>query len=141
MDLEFMMSVFPNYTEAMYEGNEPARFGHEMVNGGRSDVWSCKYGSAETYKDEIITADWIINYKVRIFICGNLLWITDIRHSGKPDIWDYTSDGKVRFIGNMKYHHDLEPEKIESILSREYDCKLWGLVQARAKALYSSSNK
>lgn len=139
MTKEFLMSVFPNYTEAMYEGNEPCRVGHELVSGGHSDRWECRYGVAETNGDEIISASWIINHKVNIFICGELLWITDIRHSGKLDVWDYTSDGEIRFIGNMKYHHDLEPERIEATLGKEYDCKLWKLVQARAWTLYNNS--
>ena len=41
---ELLKSVFPNYTDAMYEGNEPCGKGHEHVNGGYCDRWSCKYG-------------------------------------------------------------------------------------------------
>ena len=80
---------FPNFTEAMYEGNKPAGKGHEHIEGGYCDRWSCKWGGGESYKGRLLNADFKPNYKITIYICGDVLWITDLRHSGKTDVWEY----------------------------------------------------
>ena len=138
---EFLMSVFPNYTEAMYEGNEPVGNGHKMLDGGESDRWSCKYGGGETYNGKILHADFSVNSKITIHIARDHLWIVDIRYAGKPDFWEYTNTEDEGFPGapccNERSRHALEAEKIDKILNTKIDnCIFWDIVQRRAKELY-----
>lgn len=133
---------FPNYTKAMYEGNEPCSKGHKLTSGEFADRWDCMYGGGETADNEIIHASFSINRKITIHICGDSLWIVDLRYYGKSDVWEYSNNGNLKMpLGaccNAKSIHQLEPEKIEKILSEEYDCKFWRLVQKRAKELYNN---
>jgi hypothetical protein len=126
---------FPNFTWEMYDGNAPAGKGHGVYGTDDFfDRWSCKYGGGETYKGRINHADFNINYKINIYICGDTLWITDIRYSDKSDVWEYSNKNDRTKRYN---HHELEPEKIEKILNTKIDnCKFWDMVQARAKELY-----
>ena len=131
--------AFPNYTDAMYLGNEPAGKGHEHVDGGYCDRWECKWGNAETYKGRIIHAAFSLNRKIRIYITGNALWVVDIRYAGKTDFWEHC----VNCPGmpgppciSESSRHKLEPERLEKYLSTAIpNCKLWDMVQARALEL------
>lgn len=64
-----MFPSFPNYTEQMYEGNEPCGKGHELIEGGFADRWECKWGSAETNGNRIIHASFSI-MKILKALCG-----------------------------------------------------------------------
>lgn len=133
---------FPNFTEAMYEGNKPAGKGHEHIEGGYCDRWSCKWGGGESYKGRLLNADFKPNYKITIYICGDVLWITDLRHSGKTDVWEYSSDPERLHMTNVNPSriHELEREKIEELLDMDIDCEFWRIVQLRAKEIYVSNN-
>lgn len=137
---DFLVSTFPNYTKEMWEGNIPAGKGHERVDGGFMDRWSCKYGGGESYQDIINNAEFSINYKITIYIVGSSLWIVDIRYAGKPDFWEYfNSDLKMPGSPccSESSRHTLEPDKIEKILNTKIEnCKFWDMVQKRAKELY-----
>lgn len=129
--------LFVNYTDEMYFGNEPCGKGHEHVNGGFCDRWSCKYGCGESYNGELIDADFIINSKIKIFICGTTLKITDIRYAGKTDVWEWTNNPSLYGVCiSPSCVHELEHEKIESILNMKFNCKFWDMVQKRAKEIY-----
>lgn len=143
---EFLKSVFPNFTDEMYDCNAPCGKGHEMIDGGVSDRWSTKYGNMESYNGEILHAEFSINHKITIYITGNHLWIMDIRYAGKTDFWEYTNIEGRGFPGSPccseRSRHTLEPEKIESILNTKIEnCKFWKMVQARAKELYELHGK
>lgn len=123
----------------MYHGNKPARKGHERVSGGFNDYWITQWGSGETFDDEIDFFSFSLNHKVTIYICGDTLWITDIRYSGKSDVWDYCNNGKLQC--EKRNRHDLEPERIEKYLNTKIpNCKIWDMVQKRAWELYSNTN-
>ena len=138
-----MFPSFPNYTEQMYEGNEPCGKGHELIEGGFADRWECKWGSAETNGNRIIHASFSINQKINIFIIESTLWITDFRYEGKSDVWEYSNNDNIRFPGSpclyKRRRHELEKDKIEKILNTNIPCKLWELVQQRSKELYQAS--
>ena len=132
-------SVFPNYTWDMYDGNAPAGKGHEMIDGGVADRWEFKYGNAETYNGKILYAFFTISSKVSISIIRDSLWVLDKRYAGKSDFWEYCVNH-----GGMpgppcvseKCRHKLEPENLEKYLNSKFDnCKIWDIVQQRAKEL------
>lgn len=126
-------------TPGMYHGNKPSGKGHERVSGGYNDRWLTRWGSGETFGDEIDFFSFSLNSKVTIFICGGTLWITDIRYSGKPDVWDWCNNGRLKCIS--AFRHDLELERIEKYLNTKIpDCKIWDMVQKRAWELYSNRN-
>ena len=126
-------------TPEMYNGNKPAGKGHERVSGGYNDRWVTQWGSGETFDDEIEFFSFSLNSKVTIYICGDTLWITDGRYSGKPDVWDWCNDGKLQHL--TVFRHDLEPDRIERYLNTKIpDCKIWDMVQKRAWELYSNTN-
>ena len=136
---KLLFESFPNYTEAMYLGNEPAGKGHGHINGGYCDRWCCQWGGAETYDGRIIHATFSLNHKVSIYIVGDALWVMDIRYAGKPDFWEYC----VNCSGmpgspciNESSRHTLEPERLEKYLHTVIpNCKLWDMVQKRASEL------
>lgn len=132
-------SAFQNYTRDMYDGNIPAGKGHEMVDGGFADRWEFKYGNAETYNGQILNASFNVSRKVRIFICGDSLWIVDNRYAGKSDFWEYCVNhcgmpGPPCIGENCR--HKLEPERLEKYLNAKFsNCKIWDMMQKRAKEL------
>lgn len=143
---DFWTSVFPNFTEAMYDGNTPCGVGHQMVDGGESDRWSTRYGGGETYNGKVLNASFSLSTKITIYITGNHLWIMDIRYAGKPDFWEFTNIEGIGFPGSPccdeRSRHSLEPDKIEKILNTKIEnCKFWNIVQARAKELYELHKK
>lgn len=133
-----VFEAFPNFTEAMYAGNEPCGKGHEHVEGGFCDRWSTQFGGGESYKGRLIHANFSLNQKITVYIVGSTLWIVDIRHSGKSDVWEYTSDPDKIRTNNIHPSriHPLEPERIEKILNTNIDCVFWRMVQSRAKEIY-----
>lgn len=132
-------SVFPNYTRDMYDGNAPAGEGHKMIDGGVADRWEFKYGNAETYNGKILYAFFTISSKVSISIIRDSLWVLDKRYLGKSDFWEHC----VNHDGmpgppciSEKCRHKLEREKLEKYLNSKIDnCKMWDMVQQRAKEL------
>ena len=138
---DWLTSTFPWYTAEMWEGNEPEGEGYNMVDGGKSERWKTKYGGGETYKEQILCAEFNINQEITIFITDDCLWIMDNRYSGKSDFWEYVNIEGHGFPGfpccTENHRHRLEPEKIEKILNTKIDnCKFWDMVQQRAKELY-----
>lgn len=128
-------------TDEMWDGNSPCGYGHQMVDGGRSERWDTKYGGGETYQGKILHASFNLNCKISIFISGNGLHILDIRYSGRQAFWEYANMESMKLPGgpccSERSRHTLEPEKIEKILNTKIkNCKFWDMVQARAKELY-----
>lgn len=145
MNREFLQEIFPRYTEAMYKGNEPSGKGHEHIHGGFCDLWECRFGSAETYKGFVICANFHINKNVGLHICGDGLWIVDVRYSGKSDFWEYCinhSGMPGRPCFSDKVRHKLERESLEKYLNTAIpDCKLWEMVRERAWDLVNANDR
>ncbi len=132
---EFLNSISPGYTRAMYEGNEPAGIGHELIGGGHSDRWATKWGGGESVDGVIQHCSFNLNRKVTIYIVGNMLRIVDLRHDGKTDVWLYANSSWVS--PTYFRQHELEPARIERYLNTKIPgCKFWDMVQKRAKDLY-----
>ena len=123
----------------MWSESKPIGKGHEHINGGYCDRWSCKHGSGESYNGELINGDYKINDKITVFIIGSALWIVDNRYSGKSDVWEYSSEPHSIGMTNIAQEriHALEPDKIETILNKDFDCELWKMIQKRAKEIYA----
>lgn len=122
--------------EDVYEGNVPCGKGHELVGGGYAELWQCKYGGGETDKGKVLFARFYINHKISIFIINDHIKITDIRYSGKSEVWEYTNDGYLNNTClNPKNVHKLEQENIRDILNKKYDCEFWRIIQKRAKEM------
>lgn len=133
---------FPNFTESMWDGNEPNCKGHDMVGGGESQKWTFRYGNAETFNGEILCASISLSSKVSISIVGDTLNILDFRLSGKCDEWTYCNKPTGHIHGTFLpvYQHELEPERIEKYLNTKIpNCKIWDMIQTRAKELYNQS--
>lgn len=133
---DFLTSVFPNYTEAMYEGDEPCGNGHELIGGGYADRWECKYGVGETSGEDVLCAYIIINRKIQLFICQDCLRIVDNRYAGKTDVWVYDNNGELTTSDSKRRTYPLEAEKIEQVLSTKFSGLFWKLVQNRAREIY-----
>lgn len=137
--------IFPsflNFTQNMWSGNEPNCKGHDMVGGGQSQKWTFRYGNAETFEDRILCASFNLSPKVTISIVGDTLNILDFRYSGKFDEWSYCNKPAGRIHGTFMavHQHELEPERIEKYLNTNIpNCKIWDMIQARAKELYNQS--
>ena len=133
---DFLTSVFPNYTEAMYEGDEPCGKGHELIRGGCADRWECKYGVGETSGEDVLCAHIIINRKIQLFVCRDCLRIVDNRYAGKTDVWVCDSNGELTTSDSKRRTHPLEAEKIEQVLSTKFAGLFWKMVQKRAREIY-----
>jgi len=133
---------FPNYTDAMYAGEEPCRKKPDFLNGGYRDVWTTQYGVGESYEGRLLSARFHLNAKISVCIIGSVLWITDYRYSGKTDVWEYTSDpDRIRTIlVHPSRIHTLESDRIEKILNTDIDCTFWHMVQSRAKEIYGGED-
>ena len=133
-----VFDTFPNFTNSMYDGNEPCGKGQEYVDGGYCDRWTTRFGGGESYKGYLIHANFSLNQKITIYIVGDVLWIVDFRHFGKSDVWEYTSDPSKSHMTNITPSriHTLESEKIEKILNTDIDCAFWRMVQSRSKEIY-----
>ena len=135
---------FPNFTDEMYLGNEPCGKGHEMVSGGYADRWTTEFGGGETYKGEIQFFSINIDRKISLFICGDTLYILDIRHDGKTDFWEYSNNGNGLMPGSPccseSSRHTLEPDHIEKIINtKRENSKIWDMVMRRARELYDAA--
>lgn len=129
-----MFPSFPNYTEEMYEGNEPSG-SWEMTIGKTMYRWKTQWGDGQSTDEGIFEAKFQINQKITIYIVGSSLLIVDIRYAGKPDIYEYSNDDKLHYP-SKGFVNKLEPDRIEKILNTKIpNCKFWDLVQARAKEL------
>ena len=108
-----------------------------LSDGVLVERYNGKYGGGCVRDGKIDIARFYISRKISIFICRDLLHISDIRYAGKHDVWEYSSDPAITFVENIKNRHELETDKIEKILNSTFEnCKFWKLVQARAKEIY-----
>lgn len=133
-DMPITKQAFPNFSLQMYRGNAPAGKGHDYIIDGvrhTSDRWSTAFGGGQSVDGIVMYAQFNLNSKVCVSIIGNTVIITDIRYSGKTDMWAYSSCVSASFIGNT---HELQDEKIVEYLNATVDdCMFWKMVQNRCK--------
>lgn len=127
-----MFPSFINYTEEMYNGNEPACKSDSFENG---DVWSTQYGKAITDKQgKLIACSFTIRPYTSIYICADSLKIYKIS----------TLAGKTQIFSNEDLyspyaHIDMSEDKAEAIINKSLpNCKIWTIIQKRAKDLFDS---
>ena len=135
MELPWNECSFPNFTKEMWAGNEPCGKGHELVSGGVADRWEFFKGSAETYNDEILTADFIIDINTGIHIVDDTINICKIT---AEYFYNYCNKETGRIWGTFNEYNrkNLEFDKVISILNRKFpNCKIWDMIQSRAKEL------
>lgn len=128
-------AVFSNFTEEMWAGNEPCGKGHELISGGFADRWEFFRGSAETYNGEILVADFSIDKNISIFIADDTVNICKITTTCD---YNYGNKENERIWGTFRedLRKDMELEEVERILNKKFpNCKIWDMVQARAKEL------
>lgn len=127
-DVKF--SAFLGLPLETWKGNEPKE------TSGDVSTWVCKWGSASTKGDKILSAEFHLNTMVCIDICGDSLHIWDIRTHSTSDVYEYCNDPERTAKSMFKCWHPLEEERIEKYLNKDIDCKLWRMVQTRALELY-----
>lgn len=89
MDKEFMMETFPNYTEAMWKGNEPSYYVDYIT--GKGAHYSCNYGILDlTPEGEIWSANISLGDKNNtIYIIGDRIELMHIPYDGIPHYWKW----------------------------------------------------
>ena len=143
-DYNFLHSVFPNYTVAMWQGNEPSipkYFTH--VSGSPVQHWSWEYGSADTYLSEngyvIINADVKLPSELHVFICGDRLEISYIPYIADDKYWKWSNDedGNLSMKG---YQYAVPEAKIRRMMNKELpDSVIWRLIKERMWALFEAA--
>lgn len=135
IEIPWSKETFPNFTEEMWAGNAPCRKDHKHINGGWTDHWTFFKGAAETYNDEIVWADFSITKNISIFIVDDTV---NICKTTTDYDYNYCNKETGRIWGTFRedLRKDLELEEVERILNRKFpNCKIWDMVQARAKEL------
>lgn len=100
MDKKWMMETFPNYTEAMYMGNEPSYYNNYLT--GKGPHYATFYGTLDlTPEGEIWTANITLgDGNNTIYIVGNDVKLMHIPYDGIPHYWEWTN--KTGFITHGK---------------------------------------
>ena len=127
-DIKF--SAFLGLTLEAWRGNEP----HEECDG--VSKWVCKWGSAATKGDKVLSTEFHLNELVCIDIHEDRLSITDLRTHSTLDVYEYCNKPECTAKSLFMLWHPLEEERIEKYLNKKIDCKLWQMVQKRAWELY-----
>lgn len=84
----FLMETFPNYTEEMYNGNEPNYY-TDGING-KIAHYSCKYGGGEIDSDgELIYSNISLDKLNNIYIVGKWIKFIHIPYDGIPHVWGW----------------------------------------------------
>ena len=87
----FLMETFPNYTQAMYDGNEPNYY-NDGVNG-KIAHYSCFYGSGEIDSNgKLLYADMSFNTLNHIYIVGNWIKFIHIPYNGISHVWGWDNN-------------------------------------------------
>lgn len=87
----FLMETFPNYTEAMYEGNEPSYY-NDGING-KIAHYSCKYGTGEIdINGKLIYGNVSLDKLNNIYIVGSWVKFIHIPYDGIPHSWGWDNE-------------------------------------------------
>lgn len=88
---KFLMETFPNYTEEMYNGNEPAYY-NKGINGDIAH-YSCYYGNGEIDANgDIIYSNISLSKLNSIYIVGNFVKFIHIPYDGIPHVWGWDNE-------------------------------------------------
>lgn len=100
MDKKWMMETFPNYTEAMFDGNEPSYYNDYLT--GKGPHYASFYGTLDlTPKGEIWAANIsLLDRNNNIYIVGDSIELMHIPYDGIPHYWKWTN--KEGFIVHGK---------------------------------------
>lgn len=98
MTLEYMKQCFSGYTDAMWEGKEPANMNDaRRLAGGYYDRWSTEWGVGHTYDgSELAWASVIVPDSGGVHIdvqCGGKL---NVSKSGVTVCWQWTNVPEMR---------------------------------------------
>lgn len=134
MDKEWMMTTFPNYTEDMYEGNQPSYY-NNYING-KGAHFSCKYGTLDLDPDGNI---WSANITLgdknnTIYIIGNEIWLMHIPYDGIPHYWKWhNNNGWIVHGKNClpKYPKDYIAKLMKKKRPDRDGCFAWEKVKER----------
>lgn len=129
IDFSKLFPSFPDYTEDMYNGNEPAHKSSIYVDG---DVWETQYGRAvTTNRVELIGCGFSIRPYTTIYICWKSLKV--VRFSvvaGKSQYFSNESEYPLQSIV-------MDEKLAEEIINKKLpNCKIWSIIQKRAKELF-----
>ena len=94
------METFPNYTEAMYCGDEPSYY--KAGIGGKIAHYQSYYGSGDfDWNGEIVNAEVsLLDNNNTIYIVGNNIELMHIPYDGVPHYWKWTT--KQSFLEHGK---------------------------------------
>lgn len=118
-----MMETFPNYTENMYNGNEPSYYS-DGINGNIAN-YSCRYGCGSVAQNgELIHAQISLDKLNTIYVVGNDIKILHIPYDGVPHFW-YWSYGYNNEYGFYNHGKDCLPkypvDYVEKLLNKKRD--------------------
>ena len=87
-----VQSIFPNYTETMYLGNEPTYY-IDYVNNKKGSHYQNEQGHMNLTPDnEIWSAQFSLDTNNTIYIVGNHIKLIHIPYDGIPHYWQWTND-------------------------------------------------
>lgn len=131
---KWMMDTFPNYTEDMWNGNEPNYF-DKGINGDIAH-YSCRYGGGSIAPDgTILHAQISLDKLNTMYIVGDSIKLMHIPYDGIPHYWywSYGYDGKYGFYEHGKTCLPKYPDEyIEKLLNKKRDfdgTKLYEIVK------------
>ena len=109
MDYEFLHSCFPNYTLAMWQGNEPKNH-TSSINGDYFDNYEDMEGngSCQAYHDVAVSGEWSFGH-YRIFISDSRQfdgkYMLHIMHNTGDDsvYWVYRNDNGICRLAYISY--------------------------------------
>lgn len=117
----FLMETFPNYTEEMYNGNEPNYY-IDGING-KIAHYSCKYGIGEIDSNgELIYSTISLDKLNNIYIIGKWIKFIHIPYDGIPHAWGWNNEiGYFKEGSGKDCTPDYPKEYILKLLNKKRD--------------------
>ena len=147
MDYEFLHNCFPNYTLAMWQGNEPKYHTHS-INGGYFDKYEDMEGegSCQVYNGVAVSGEWSFGH-YRIFISDSRQfdgkYMLQIMHNVGNDLvyWVYRNDNGICHLTYISYATKkpyISEAKLRKILNpkNQPTSKCWKLFHKKAMELF-----
>ena len=121
MDYNFLFETFPNYTQEMYNGNEPNYYS-PGVNGDIGN-YSCRYGDGEIdHKGNLIYSSIYLDKLNTIYTVGKFVKFIHIPYDGIPHAWGWDNErGYFREGSGKDCTPDYPQEYILKILNKKRD--------------------
>lgn len=140
MMLEYMKQCFPNYTDAMWYGEEPSSTSrHEHLYGEHCDSWNTEWGVGQTYGNGKIAWVSVIvpdSDGVKIDVCdGDVL---NICKAGVTVCRQWTNADDRRYSNFTRWPvKEYAPEEIRRFMDKFPDTLFYKLVVSEAKRIYT----